>query len=369
MEAPKLQSKYICLVCIGEVEEYITCHNPKCKSIVCYDCAKSYVEHCANDNKIPQCPTVGCKNKFLLSSIKKLDDRNVEKIYVKACYDYFMIEKKQDNEDYIVYNDLIDKIRKERVNFIRGEFPPSITLVINIALKTKLNKINKKNKSFSVAEDKSSRLCMVSYCNGKLDDNMTCIKCETKFCKDCEIALINGHEHKCKEEDIKSVDLINNMVRCPKCFLPVLKSMGCNAITCAVCNTNFDYLSGENSLAGNHGQSVMFDVQDYNLLSVIYKEHYSKNCIAVLQEIENLKPSFPDVNSINKLIRKIYMDNLNKKADTTSMTKLAKAFENNELSKFNYVKYMSIYSSIELHHNKATLNFKQLKEILKEILK
>ena len=349
----------LCLICLSEVDNYITCHDPECKNIVCHDCAKDYIEHSASENRLPQCPTSDCNNLYLLSTIKKLNDERVEKIYKKACYDYFMLKSKKDIEEYIVYQNIIDKIREERKNFIRGEFPAAITLVINIALKTKLNKINKKNKAFGVIKDKSSRSCMISYCNGKLDENMICIKCESEFCKKCE-KIININ-HVCKQTDIESVSFINLMVRCPNCSLPVQKSEGCNAITCAVCNTNFDYVSGEPSLLGNHGANIMFKVADYNILSNVYSEQYSNNCIKIMQEIESNKPPSPDMESITKILKKIYL-----KEDLKNYTELAIAFEKTCIKKYKYTEYIKIYSSIEEHHSKSTLNNKRLNEILEK---
>ncbi len=353
----------ICLICLSDVGQYISCHDPKCKSIVCHDCAKDYVTHSANENRLPQCPGDECKNLFLLSSIRKLGDKKIEKLYEKACYGYFMNKSKEEIDDHVIYQNMIDKIRKERKDFIRGEFSAAISLVIDVALGTKLNKINKNNKSFGVIKE-SKRTCMVSYCNGKLDENMECIKCENKFCKDCEKSLNRNGDHVCKPEDIEGVKSINAFVRCPTCNIPVQKSQGCNAITCAVCNTNFDYISGEKCSAGNHGASVMFELNDYNILSNIYKDVYTKYCIGILQAIENEKPSDPNEKIVINMLKRIYIRNNDGLDSEIDYHNLAKVFEKYVMCKFKYTEYMKIYNSIEEYHDKGILYSRRLKEIL-----
>ena len=60
------------------------------------------------------------------------------------------------------------------------------------------------------------------------------------------------------------------LVRCPECRSPVVKSSGCNAITCAVCRINFDFLTGRRCVAGNHTTDAKLVLTQPQTLPALY---------------------------------------------------------------------------------------------------
>lgn len=355
-----------CLICYDVVNEYISCSSLKCRNIICNDCAETYITYSAEKNLIAKCPGDKCECFYLISSILKLD-QNIINIYKKSCYDYLMNKSRKIIEDDSVYNQIIYKIKEDRIKFIRDNVPKAISLIIDIALKPKLNKIDKKNKLLNNVI-KSKKFCMISYCNGKLNDDLECIKCETKFCKTCERILSDNHI--CKIEDIESVSFINKLVKCPKCRLPVQKNDGCNAITCAVCFTNFDYISGEVCDAGNHNKSILVNISEYNILSDEYNEYYNKYVIDKLKKIESKKPKVSDIGPINNIVKKIYEEygvDIEFQENEKILTDLAFKFEKYINNKIRYSRYIKLYSSIEDLHAGDGLTCVELNDILKVI--
>jgi len=104
-------------------------------------------------------------------------------------------------KDKMNVSKLVGDIRKQRKQFIKT-FPKAIELVIDIALSKKLNNIGKQNKLYvKNLVTTSNRTCMNSHCSGKMkivDNYFECLKCSTKFCKDCEKVLKENHT--CKKE-------------------------------------------------------------------------------------------------------------------------------------------------------------------------
>lgn len=402
-----------CAICFSEAPKHIKCIDSECKTAICYDCAKMYVVESHEANLIPRCPRLGngkdCDNFYLISSIKKLDKESIT-MYQKSCFNYFMKRNRTDIQDDVVYTNMLKQLRKDRLAFIQKEFPASVALVVSIALKRKLNSIAKKNQAIKKKVKSASRSCMISYCDGKLDSEMVCIKCETSFCKRCEKMLLDGH--KCKIEDIESVSFVNALIRCPKCKLPVQKKDGCRSITCAVCGTNFDYYTGEECAAGNHGKSIMISIRNYNILSNIYKEFYNTWTITVLRDIESKKPGVVTMDPVINILKKIYKmtdkdkndkdvdeendnkvvinaadeiddlfalgdekekevvddkkvaDDKNQKQINKLIIELATRFETYILKKHKYKHFVKIYSSIEKLHEGGKLTEEQLLVLL-----
>lgn len=78
-----------------------------------------------------------------------------------------------------------------------------------------------------------------------------CSKCNFAFCKRCEASwhgesvICRGKNHIKSEEEIKDEKYIESITTyCPSCECPVLKSEGCNHITCR-CGLHFCFLCGE----------------------------------------------------------------------------------------------------------------------------
>lgn len=90
---------------------------------------------------------------------------------------------------------------------------------------------------------------------------MTCEKCATEYCFEHELAhptmscqeFSKKQKEQQKEEDRDSLAFIRSQcVYCPHCSSPVIKSDGCNHMTCSKCNTGFCWLCGGRYMGGLH---------------------------------------------------------------------------------------------------------------------
>ena len=139
--------------------------------------------------------------------------------------------------------------------------------------------------------------------SGILDIDFTCLTCTQKFCKKCEIK-IGEEEHICKKEDLESIKLVEKFVKCPKCKLPVVRSSGCDNITCSVCKTNFNYVTGKPSSAGNHSNdTLVLKKYDRPFLN-IFKESDDSVMLNYLRLIENKEPESYSFSNVLTLLKK-----------------------------------------------------------------
>jgi hypothetical protein len=91
------------------------------------------------------------------------------------------------------------------------------------------------------------RPCPAAGCRGYLSTRWKCPLCETWVCKDCHVIKKdeNDDQHRCKEDDLKSAQLIMNETKpCPKCGTRIFKNGGCPQMWCTNCHTGFSWSTG-----------------------------------------------------------------------------------------------------------------------------
>ena len=72
--------------------------------------------------------------------------------------------------------------------------------------------------------------CPSNECRGFLSTQYKCGQCSQTFCKQCHAHKPSGEEHTCREDDVKTVELLHdNTKRCPKCSISIFKVDGCFA--------------------------------------------------------------------------------------------------------------------------------------------
>lgn len=295
-----------CLICfcpIEENEQSYGCSNDKCVTQICEDCLVNYINHSFDKKLIPKCINDNCKSYYTISCLKNLSNDNKKKYY-NCCLKFFIDEKGDDVKNDLEEKVIIERLRKEKIKFIKDRFPKAIALVVDSTFTNKLNKLEKaKKKKIQDEISKSKRLCMNLFCNGHLNDDFICMTCSTEFCKTCEVKLTKNH--KCDTNVIDSLNMIKNMVKCPNCYLPIEKSQGCNFMTCANCNTNFCYSDGTVSAAGNHGQNTAVVLHEKYRLTDIYHGD-NQEIINFLLMISNYEPKDPTYKQITSLLKKYY---------------------------------------------------------------
>jgi hypothetical protein len=242
------------------------------------------IDFCIDENILPQCPSRHCGIVLILKDLKGLNGSYITK-YNQLCMDFFIKSNGNRLEQEIQNNKVMEKLLQQRRQFMNDNYPKAISLVASITFQNKMNQVNKTKKEKQV---QNMKRCFNTVCKGFLNDDFQCQSCQNVFCKKCETVVYNAHL--CKQSDLDSVNLINNMVKCPGCQLPVFKNEGCNHITCSVCKTNFNYNTGEQGGSGSNNKSIMIKNNNYKL-SDLYKEQLIPLVFDKLVAIEARKPS------------------------------------------------------------------------------
>lgn len=374
-----------CLICFYPIEsnQNISCGNPDCSASICYECAKVYIIHSENEKEIPKCPSPSCRHEYLYSMFKQIDDESKTR-YINACYEYFTVMKSNDIDDTINHERMIEKLRKERKEFIASAFPKAISLTIEYALSSKMRKIDKQNrKKIKDIIDSTNKKCINLLCPGKLDTNYKCLTCDTLFCTKCE-KNISSHTstHVCDPNDIESLKFVQSLVKCPKCLYPVIRSYGCNYMTCSVCKTNFHYETGEITQAGNHHNASANIVTSLKP-SERWRDYYekdtndisaSKDILSLLKQLEAKAPQEETLTPIMRdliKIKKYTFDNGEIEIDDisfrTTKEHIAKHFEKYKIAQYKYKEYYKVMRFIEEHHNNKTLTAQLISDIIGKI--
>lgn len=301
----------ICYYTIESTEKHFKCMNNEksCNSITCQDCLKAYINH-IHDEKLSlvKCPDNNCKYEILYSAIVSSEDRDMVKKYEQICFS--RLEKEYKNEAVIDINrkKIIEKIRNERHEFMNKTFPKSILYVINNSFSSKLNKIKRDNfKHIDELKKKKNPKCPNIYClNGILDDSNNCIVCFDSFCKKCDQKLKDGHE--CDENELKTKEMLQKIIKCPNCSTTIFRSEGCNHMTCAVCKTMFLYTTGEKSNSGSHNKEV--HLRELRKQSVEFEKDglYDIETLDVLRLIEEKSPDSSTGRTVLLTLMKDYIN-------------------------------------------------------------
>lgn len=279
-----------CIVCFESSLWTVKCENKGCSTVMCEGCFNDYVKFCGGENILPKCPNTNCNTEYLYGTFK-----GKERVYYDILHKYL-----KSHQDFSSYQDvvneqsLIAKFKQEKLKFLREKCPPAIRKVAEIALKKKMNEVDKNNKMFIREMNlKANKNCMNLFCTkGKLveyGDNYKCNLCEQEFCKKCEGKAKVGHI--CKQEEVESLRMIQNMVKCPKCLLSIQRSYGCNAMTCTMCGTHFDYSTGKEGTHGNnHNESLQ--VHNYSRYKpyLELKDSYDEKIGVLLLKLQDKVP-------------------------------------------------------------------------------
>lgn len=350
-----------CIICLFPIDgTKFTCCNPSCHEVFCDECLTALIKYSIEEVLLPICPSRNCQQTLLLCDIKSLG-KDVIKEYEKCCLQFFLKTDGDGVKQKIQEKQLLDHLKKERQQFITQTYPAPIALIASISFKNKLNKLEKEKQEVAKEQELlNKRKCMHGQCSGHLDDDFQCDTCETKFCTKCEKRL--GKKHICKKEDLDSVSIVNDMVRCPGCKLPVFKNVGCNHITCSNCDTKFDYVTGEISDHGSTNAKLNVDLDQIKPLSFTHKDKLSKEAYELLVEIEGNKPKEVTKEVISNALKGYYT-----KDDPTCGGKVVRALERYYLGQIGMKKYRRKMIKLEDMLNEGKKDEKIMKQLQKMV--
>lgn len=344
-----------CVVCFTPSREYLKCSNPLCQTPICYDCLNTYLDISLRENAIPPC--TNCRQVYLISDIKNPE---CQQKYEQCCLAELITHKGDDARKTWEISTKILAIRNERRIFIEERFPPAIAFTARVCMPDKLRKVDKQLTDKMEAQTrKSTRICMNLMCNGSLDENLTCLTCQTTFCQLCEKRM--NANHVCNPDDIESVKMIKETIKCPNCLLPIFRSSGCNNMTCSNCGENFLYSTGEKG--GSGSSNAHTEVREKIMLSVEYlKMLTDNNLLSDMVIFEQLEPPSPSDEKIKNLLTHYYKNNNTMSAK--EMRTLSHLYEQHTRDKYNYQAYMRTLVELEELCQKEELTSEFLTSIL-----
>lgn len=361
------QSDLMCSICFcpfNDGEYTYSCANPACAARCCIECIASLISFSEKSSLLPTCPSTNCNAIFILSGLQNLN-LGIIKLYESACFSFFCKEQSDNIKKRIAEQQIVNKIRDERLKFIEKSFPKSITLVANLTFKDKLKQLDKQKTAIvNLKIRNSSKACLIGVCGGFLDPDFVCMNCSTPFCKYCEKKLTANH--KCNQEDLDSVNLVNNMIKCPGCKLPVFKNEGCDSITCSNCQTNFSYSTGKEGGHGSSNAKINVEISKKIKLSTEYENIIPKNCLLLILKIEALEPPFKSKDILLIPIKTYIQKGENTKA--TCAKELAKKLDIYTKSKYRKLLYQKCLVEVSNLLENKELNDDKLKGILTETL-
>lgn len=357
-----------CIICLFPIDGIkFTCSRPSCNEVFCDECLIALIKYSTEEVLLPICPSRNCQQVLLLCDIKELikENKSILGDYEKCCLQFFLKSDGDGVKQKIQEKQLMEQLKKDRQQFITQTYPEPIALIASISFKNKLNKLEKEKQKIAKEQELlNKRKCMNGQCTGHLDDDddnkhkgvYECDTCENKFCIKCEKKI--GKKHECKKEDLDSVSIVNDMIRCPGCKLPVFKNVGCNHITCSNCDTKFEYTTGEISEHGSNNAKLNVDLNQIKPLSFTHKGKLSKEGYNLLVEVEAKKPKEITKDVITNALKGYYTKDV-----TTCGNKVVRALERYYLGQFAMKRYMKGMIKIEEMMNEG----KKEKKIIKRL--
>jgi hypothetical protein len=281
---------------MNESKNLKTCSNLLCDCYICTTCLERFVEICFKEQTIPRCMAPHCNSLYLRKD-------NPTSMYDLALFRGLLKDPTLEEQAKVKSNKqkMFQQIVEERRKNLADAFPLSIQKAVNIMYSSDLKRIAKSNQE-SIDEQSrklQSKRCFRLFCLGvmTLDGQWSCSTCDTKFCNNCENRY-EGANHKCKQEELASVEWKKALPHCPKCNQAIEKKDGCDYMTCAVCQQNFCYSTGEVSQAGNHGKSIPVSVLNesfqrlWNLFPSV--EHRTDKQKRLANELKQIEKSISD---------------------------------------------------------------------------
>ncbi len=332
-----------CFVCFDEIENLkISCFNPSCKYVMCEECFEELINLVSKNSEKLECPVKGCVGEFSFV-VDSLSTKLSEKYY-NMLWRWLSNEKKNYLDEKNRTAIYLEKIRTEKIKFIEETFPLAISHCAKIAFAGKLRKTNLEMAKRAKEESVSYRACFSIICVGKLKD-WVCDVCEVKYCKECH--RMDNENHKCKKEDVESLKIVENMIKCPKCGTPIVKSLGCNSMSCTRCKTNFNYATGNKTISGNP-HNVDFIFKEYKTLYTEYSSFLKgkgwNSELLKLKEFNRITPKKPPENLYLSYLQKMMKK---EKVSKASKARLGIKYREYIIRNFLYTSYYKCANIIE----------------------
>ncbi|CAH6419876.1 Hypothetical protein HVR_LOCUS955 [uncultured virus] len=281
--------------------------------------------------------------------------------YSRCCFNEMLGKHEDTARKTVEIKNNIETLRRLRQTFINERFPAAIAYTASVIMPHKLRRLNKQvTEKIREETMNTHRTCMNLTCNGSLNEHLVCLSCDTTFCIDCEKR--RDVNHVCNPADVESVRAIREMIHCPKCHLPIIRSEGCRNMTCANCGQHFLYDTGEAGGYGGHVTQIEAP-KDRAFLSVMHHQVLAElGLITLISEIEVLEPKTTDDKVLTNVLINYYKNN---QVTTPQLElELANAFEKHIVRIQTNKRYHQALSEIEGRIINRTLTREFLLQIL-----
>lgn len=158
-------------------------------------------------------------------SNKKLEEKAIEILSPSLTSKY----TKKEIKDLEIFNEIYENLLNEKLLKKKD-----IQDRINILENKKIEDLKDIEKKVYICN------CPNNKCRGFITKEYFCDICNLEICDSCMVE--KGENHICCRNDIKSANLIKESSKpCPKCYVPIFKSSGCNQMFCTSCHVVFDW--------------------------------------------------------------------------------------------------------------------------------
>lgn len=275
-----------CSLCFDKATVYVSCKGFSCNTLTCKDCMEHWIDMCFEQlNGMPSCG--GCSCEIMYSQIKFIVSPQHVRKYEKMCttaLEYAKSNKPPPNQRNI--NDAIRDSVKKKVEKL---LPPALARLLDITSIAKKVPIVS-YKDHTAVNACQFRACVTFTCKGRMrvnsEDAVSCDVCGISVCTKCD--GVKSDSHVCKDEEVKSVELLAGYTKCPKCAFATERIDGCVFVTCPICKSKFDSKTGAFTSQGNHDQLRLTLRQDYRLSELGTSESAKQE----LDKIQALKRTF-----------------------------------------------------------------------------
>jgi hypothetical protein len=356
----------LCLICFCpmEVNEPKYRCVLKCSAMSCQECLEALISYSENNNLLPSCPSNSCNGIYIISELQNISTEAI-KSYEYACLNYMLRSQGDNVKKRVEQEIIISKLREDRLKFLETKFPKAVSLVAKLTFKEKLRRLDKqKSRIINLQMKNANRSCLNSTCNGFLDPNFVCITCLTEFCKQCEKNMTDNHE--CKQEDLESVNLVNGLIHCPGCKLPVFKDVGCDSITCANCNTNFLYSTGKKGGHGSSNAKINITTITYKKISNSMSELIPTGCLELILILEALQPVLKSKEILLGPV-KYYIKSKNKDVASKQLAKKIDIYTKYKYKNRDYHKYLVEIENMLKQKEESNIIQNRLIKIIDEV--
>ena len=343
---------YDCQLCEEKIEDNFRVICPFCNVEICEKCFQYSL---TMELKNPVC--IYCKKKLSLEFVLSNNETNWCKKNFIPYFQNLCLEKEKSLliDTLPKYKNMVDirnikkqinklpsnkKIENEILSKLKKKYPSSITTKIIksyeefndeflikkeekdlqfIILNVKLSELESKDKSL-----KSSKLkkkiyicnCPVSKCRGFINENYICDICNAEICDSC---LVKKEEnHICNRDDVKSANVIKESSKpCPKCYVPIFKSSGCNQMFCTICHVVFDWetLKIDNGSVHNAHYFEWMTSQNEKVLNLEdvacgdIEDIYRNIIVKLNNKLNNCNNNLLDINKLIRFIKLVFNSN------------------------------------------------------------